>query len=157
MPTHSSYRIDSASRVIRTSPQTIYQAFLDPEALGSWLPPTGMSAHIDVFDARPGGTYQMTLTYEKNHADSGKTSENTDVSKGKFLELVPDTKIVLVGYFDSEDPAFAGEMTQTWYLEAVTEGTKVTIICENVPEGIRKEEHDEGLHSTLENLARFTE
>ncbi|MCH4826295.1 hypothetical protein [Planococcus halocryophilus] len=48
-------------------------------------------------------------------------------------------------------------MIQTWYLETVSEGTRVTLICENVPKGIRKEDHDIGLNSTLENLARFIE
>lgn len=157
MPNRSSYRIDSASRVIKASPNAIYEAFLNPKALSSWLPPKGMSARIDEFDAKQGGVYRLTLTYETDHSNPGKTSENEDVSEGRFLELVPDTKIVLAGKFDSEDPAFFGEMIQTWYLEAVPEGTKVTIICEHVPEGIRKEDHDEGLASSLENLAEFVE
>ncbi|WP_240339687.1 SRPBCC domain-containing protein [Halobacillus ihumii] len=76
---------------------------------------------------------------------------------GKFLELVPDKRIVQSVIFDSDDPAFSGEMRQKWLLEAISEGTKVTIVCENVPEGIRKKDHDEGLKSTLENLASFTE
>ncbi|WP_042148293.1 SRPBCC domain-containing protein [Paucisalibacillus sp. EB02] len=150
-------RIDSASRVILASPQTIYQAFLNPELLVLWLPPKGMSGHIDMFEPRKGGHYCMTLTYELEHSTSGKTSENTDVSRGVFLELVPDKKIVQSVKFDSDNPAFSGEMIQTWYFEAVSEGTKVTIICENVPEGVRKEDHDTGLKSTLENLAIFTE
>lgn len=153
----ASNRIDSASRVIMASPKAIYQAFMDPDILISWLPPKGMSAHIDVFEPREGGAYKLTLTYETDHSNPGKTSDHTDVSQGRFLELVPDTKIVLAGQFDSEDPAFAGEMIQTWYLEAVLEGTKVMIVCEHVPEGIRKEDHDEGLSSTLENLAQFIE
>ncbi|MBT2570065.1 SRPBCC family protein [Planococcus sp. ISL-110] len=153
----SSNRIDSASRVIAASPKTIYQAFMDPAALSSWLPPEGMSAHIDLLEPREGGAYKMTLTYESEHSNLGKTSENTDVSEGTFLELVPNTKIRLSVQFDSEDPTFSGEMIQTWYLEAVLEGTKVTIVCEHVPEGIRKEDHEEGLDSTLENLAQFIE
>ena len=153
----SSYRIDSASRVIAASRQAIYEAFVNPESLVLWLPPEGMSARIDRFDARAGGLYQLTLTYQVDHANPGKTSDNTDVSKGRFLELVPDTKIVLVGEFESEDPAFSGEMVQTWFLEAVAAGTKVTIVNERVPEGIRKEDHDDGLNSTLANLARFVE
>ena len=157
MTNPSSNRIDSASRIIMAPPQTIYQAFMNPEKLVSWLPPKGMSGHIDMFDPREGGIYSMTLTYEIDHANHGKTSDNTDVSQGKFLELVLDKKIVLSIKFDSEDPAFSSEMIQTWYLEVVSEGTKVTIICENVPEGIRKEDHDIGLRSTLENLASFTE
>ncbi|MFC5651153.1 SRPBCC domain-containing protein [Paenibacillus solisilvae] len=59
--------------------------------------------------------------------------------------------------FESEDPVFAGEMIMTWTVAAVPEGTMVTIVCENVPEGIRKEDHDVGLRSTLENLAVYTE
>lgn len=108
----SKKRIDSASRMIKASPQTIYWAFINPEALVSWLPPEGMSGQIDTFDAREGGTYRMVLAYnETNHANLGKSSE----------------------------------------------GTEVTIVCEDVPEGIRQEDHEAGLNSTLENLAVFTE
>lgn len=157
MANPSRNRIDSASKVIKALPRSIYQAYLNPKALASWLPPKGMSGHIDVFDPREGGTYSMTLTYERNQSTPGKTSDHTDVTQGKFLRLDPDKKIVLSIIFESEDPAFASEMIQTWYLEAVPEGTKVTIVCENVPEGIRKEDHDAGLMSTLENLAAYTE
>ncbi|MCM3617728.1 SRPBCC family protein [Sutcliffiella horikoshii] len=150
-------RTDSASRVIMASPQSIYQAFLTPEALVSWLPPKGMSGHIDMFDPREGGYYRMTLTYEMNQSSPGKTSEDTDVFQAKFLELVPDKRIVQSVIFNTEDPAFSGEMIQKWILEEVSEGTHVTIVCENVPEGIQKEDHDTGLSSTLENLAIYTE
>ncbi|EFV76483.1 SRPBCC family protein [Cytobacillus pseudoceanisediminis] len=153
----SDNRTDTASRVIMAEPQTIYQAFLNPKSLVSWLPPKGMSGHIDNFDPREGGTYNMTLTYEEDQPSSGKTSENTDVYQGKFLELVPDKRIVQLVIFVSESPDFTGEMIQKWLLESITEGTRVTIVCENVPKGIRKEDHDLGLKSTLENLAIFVE
>jgi len=150
-------RIDSAEKVIQASPDTIYQAFIHPQSMIQWLPPTGMSGQIDLFEPHKNGRYQFTLTYENSDTNLGKTSKNTDVSKGIFLELVPDQKIIMAGIFDSDDPKFAGEMIQTWYFEAVDEGTKVIIICENVPEGIRKEDHMTGLNSTLNNLANFTE
>lgn len=150
-------RIDSASRVIYASPQFIYQAFLNPQSLVLWLPPKGMSGSINTFDAHKGGDFSMTLTYKLDRSTIGKTSENTDVFQGKFLELVPDKKIVQSVTFDSDNPAFSGDMMQTWYLEAVLEGTKVTVVCENVPGGVRKADHYEGLLSTLENLATFTE
>ena len=151
-------RTDSASRVIRASPRTIYQACLDPEALASWLPPEGMKGHIDVFDPREGGTFRMALAYEgSGHSMFGKTSEHSDVIRGQFLELVPDEQIVQQVGFEADDPAFAGAMTMTWTLAAVPGGTKVTILCENVPVGIRPEDHAAGLRSTLENLAAFTE
>ncbi|CEI83418.1 hypothetical protein J18TS1_30640 [Oceanobacillus oncorhynchi subsp. incaldanensis] len=150
-------RVDTASRVIMASPQTIYQAFINQEALISWLPPKGMSGHVDAFDPRQGGTYRITLTYEMDSAHSGKTTDNTDVTQGRFLELVPNKRIVQSVNFDSGDSLFSGEMIQKWLFEDASEGTKVTVICENVPEGIRKEDHDIGLKSTLENLAVFTE
>jgi uncharacterized protein YndB with AHSA1/START domain len=154
----TSRRIDSASRVIKASPQTIYRAFLDPVALVSWLPPKGMTAEVRGFDPREGGSYRMTLTYdEPDHAAPGKTAEHTDVVQGEFLELDPDRRIVQRVRFESEDPVFGGAMTMTWSLAAVPDGTEVTILCENVPEGIRKEDHDAGLRSTLENLAAYTE
>ncbi|GEN85776.1 SRPBCC domain-containing protein [Oceanobacillus sp. FSL W8-0428] len=153
----SNRRIDSASRLIMASPQTIYQAFVSPKALISWLPPSGMSGHIENFDPKKGGEYRIILMYEMDNLHQGKTTENTDVTQGRFLELVPNERIVQTVNFDSEDPAFSGEMIQKWFFEAVSEGTKVTIVCENVPEGIRKEDHDTGLRSTLKNLAIFTE
>ncbi|PPA71091.1 SRPBCC domain-containing protein [Jeotgalibacillus proteolyticus] len=157
MTNPSSNRIDSASRVIMAEPKTIYRAFMNPEAFIAWLPPKGMSGHVDRFEPYEGGAYSITLIYESDRSFQGKTSENTDVSRGRFLKLVQDRKIVLAGQFDSDDPSFSGEMIQTWYLEALSEGTRVIIVCENVPEGIRKEDHDSGLSSTLENLAAFTE
>jgi uncharacterized protein YndB with AHSA1/START domain len=72
-------RIDSASRVIKASPRTIYQAFLEPETLVSWLPPAGMSGHIYEFDARDGGAYRMSLTYVgTEHSTLGKTYQNVN-------------------------------------------------------------------------------
>jgi uncharacterized protein YndB with AHSA1/START domain len=102
-------RTDSASRAIMASPRTIYQALLDPEALVSWLPPQGMKGHIFMFDPREGGIYRMALTYDGSyHSTPGKTSEHSDVVRGRFLELVPDERIVQQVEFESEDPAFRG-------------------------------------------------
>jgi uncharacterized protein YndB with AHSA1/START domain len=146
------------SRIIKAPRRAIYQAFLDPEALVSWLPPDTMKGHIYEFDAREGGAYRMSLTYlESDHATRGKTSEHTDVVRGRFLKLIPDEQIVQLIEFESEDPAFAGSMTLTWALADVSGGTEVTILCENVPEGIRTSDHEAGMRSTLENLAAFTE
>ncbi len=151
-------RTDVASRVIKASPATLYRAFVDPKALVTWLPPKGMKGHLDAFDPRAGGTYRMVLTYEQaDPSVRGKSSEHSDIVEGRFLELVPDERVVQQFEFESEDPAFAGVMTMTWKLAPVSGGTEVTIVCEDVPEGIRKEDHDEGLRSTLENLAAFTE
>ncbi|WP_207727151.1 SRPBCC domain-containing protein [Anaerosolibacter carboniphilus] len=150
-------RTDTALRIIKASPSAIYQAFMDPKALVLWLPPEGMKGHIDVFEDQVGGTYRMTLTYVGSAHIAGKTSENIDVVQGIFVELVEDKRIVQRIEFESEDPAFSGAMIMTWNLVTVTDGTEVTVVCENVPVGIRQDEHEEGMGSTLENLARFLE
>jgi len=151
-------RTDSASRVIAAPPQVIYEAFLDPDAWIKWLPPKVMRGRMQEFHPHAGGSYRMTLTYDDpNHSAAGKSSDHTDIVRGRFVELVANKRLVQVVEFESEDPAFAGPMTMTWSLVPVAGGTEVTIVCENVPEGIRQEDHDAGLRSTLENLAAFTE
>jgi uncharacterized protein YndB with AHSA1/START domain len=149
-------RTHSASRVIAASPRTIYQAWLDPKALVAWLPPKGMKGQIHAFEPREGGLYRMALTYE-DQSRRGKSTGHSDVVAARFLELVPDERIVQLIEFVSEDPAFAGTMTMTWTLTPVPGGTRVTVQCENVPEGIRQDDHEAGMRSTLENLAAFTE
>ena len=100
----------------------------------------------------------MTLTYDHpEHGNPGKSSEHSDVVEAKFCELVPGQRIVQLVQFDSNDPAFAGEMVMEWAFDRVQDGTKVTIICENVPYGIRKEDHKTGLNASLDNLAAFVE
>lgn len=150
-------RIDTVSRVIDVSPHTLYQAFMDPDSLVQWLPPEGMKGKIDLFEPYIGGRYRLTLTYGEEQEATGKTTENTDVSEGTFVELIPDKKIATAGMFDSDDPDFAGNMVMTWYFEEVLEGTRVTIVAENVPEGIKKDDHIDGLTSSLENLENFVE
>jgi uncharacterized protein YndB with AHSA1/START domain len=151
-------RTDRASRLIKAPPSRVYAAFVDPDALAAWLPPTGMTGKVLAFDPRPGGGYRMALDYDApDHAAPGKTSEHGDVVESRFVELVPGKRIVQAVEFESDDPAFAGVMTMTWSLEAAQGGTRVAIVCENVPAGIRKQDHDVGLRSTLANLARFVE
>jgi uncharacterized protein YndB with AHSA1/START domain len=151
-------RVDAASRVIRATPRQLYQAFIDPNALISWLPPHGMTAQVEQYDPRKGGTYRIVLSYQSpNPLTPGKTSKESDVVRGRFMEIVPDERIVQVVEFESDDQAFAGEMKMTWTFTAVPQGTEVSIVAENVPEGIRPEDHEAGFRSTLDNLAAFIE
>jgi len=94
---------------------------------------------------------------DKNHEVLGKTSKHEDIFHGRFLELIPDERIVELIEFESDDPDFAGEMKITTTLAPVPGGTEVSIRCENVPVGIRPEDHNKGMMSSLENLAEFTE
>lgn len=151
-------RTDQASRIIRASPQVIYRALLDPKAVAIWRPPDGMTGTVLAFDPREGGAFRMAFAYAAgDHAIAGKTSEHVDVFQGWFVELIPDRRVVERVIFETDDPVFAGEMTVTTTLDPVEAGTEVTIRCDDVPDGIRSEDHAVGLASTLANLATFVE
>ena len=154
----TSGRIDSASRLIRADPAAVYQAYVDPLALAQWLAPSGMTCQIDAFDARVGGEYCIVLTYKSSaHSGHGKTTRDADVVRGRFLELVPNRRIVQSVRFASPDPQFADEMRLTWLMQAEPEGTTVSITAEHVPEGIAAADHIAGFTATLANLAAFVE
>ncbi len=151
-------RTHQASRLIHASPQTIYQAFMSPEAVAAWRPPEGMQARFFEFDPREGGAFRMALEYENDAHDlPGKTSEHADIVRGRFGALEADRQIVEMVEFESDDTAFAGTMRVTTILEPVEGGTLVTIRCDDVPAGITESDHHAGMTSSLEKLARFTE
>ena len=148
-------RIDTASRIIAAPPEAIYRAFVDRDALLAWLPPEGMTGEMLEFEPRPGGAFRMALHYSV--PGPGKTTEDTDMVESEFAELVPGHRVVQLVRFRSDDPAFAGTMRMVWDLEPADGGTRVIILAEDVPPGISKEDHDTGLRSSLENLARYVE
>ena len=146
------------SKTIKASREALYRAFTDPAALTVWLPPGEMTSEIYSFDARVGGGYRMSLFYPPSEPVSrGKTSENEDNLTSRFVELDPPNSIVQAITFNSTDPAFSGEMTMVVTFEAEDAGTKVTIVCENLPPGIRPEDNEAGCRSSLEKLARYVE
>ncbi len=152
----SRHRIDRAALEIGATPEELYAAFADPAKLMEWLPPGSMTGRALEYDFRQGGRYRIALTYdEAAPASVGKTEGRTDVSTGRFLTLEPGRRIIQSVEFESTDAAFAGEMRITWLFEPTSAGTKVTITAENVPAGISQADHDAGLRSSLENLARF--
>jgi uncharacterized protein YndB with AHSA1/START domain len=150
-------RTDTASRVIAAPPETVYAALVDPEALTDWLPPDGMSGRFERFDARPGGSYRLVLTYADASAGRGKSTANSDVVQVRFVDLTPGVRLVQAVDFVSDDPANAGTMTMTWELTAVDAKTRVDIRADDVPAGISAEDHAAGLASSLANLARYLE
>ncbi|HEX8526343.1 SRPBCC domain-containing protein, partial [Allosphingosinicella sp.] len=148
-------RIDRATRLISAAPSKLAEAFAAPDSFMAWLPPAGMTGRALEYDYREGGRYRIELTYAAGGA--GKSSANTDISTGRFLALEPGRRIVMSVEFDSADPAFAGTMVMTWSLDSVSDGTKVTVSAADVPSGIAAADHEAGLASSLENLARFVE
>lgn len=123
----------------------------------TWLPPQGMTGHMLNFAFREGGAYRMRLIYNESQNVAGKTSANADEVEVRFVKLVEGERIEQAVTFNSEESAFSGEMRITWVLEPLPDGTLVTVRCENVPPGIRPEDHQAGLISTLNNLASFAE
>ena len=136
----------------------VYQAFLDPVAVAAWMAPDTMRLHMHAFDARAGGQFRISLRYSQpEDAGRGKTSGDTDTYHGRFVELVPNEKIVEAIEFETLDPAFAGEMTMTVTLAEVAGGTEVNLRYENVPVGIRLEDNEAGTRSSLQKLAALLE
>ncbi|WP_240898799.1 SRPBCC domain-containing protein [Kocuria sediminis] len=82
-------RTDTASRVVPAFPERVYAALIDLDALTTWLPPTGMTARFDRFDARPGGSYRMVLTDDDLTGTPGKTTAASDVVEARFVEPIP--------------------------------------------------------------------
>lgn len=150
-------RTDTASRVIGAPPETVYAALVDREALTAWLPPDGMSGRFDRFDAQPGGSYRLVLTYEDVSTARGKASADSDIVEVRFVDLVPGMRLVQAVDFVSDDPANAGTMTMTWELTPTDAGTRVDIRADDVPAGISAEDHAAGLASSLANLAQYLE
>jgi uncharacterized protein YndB with AHSA1/START domain len=148
-------RVDRASRLIKATPQAIYRAHLDPEAIATWRPPKGMTAEIHAFEPYEGGLYRMAFVYLGD--GQGKTSEKADVFEGRFVELTPDQRIVERVAFESSDPRFAGTMTITTTLTPEGEATRVDVAISDVPPGITPQDHQAGMDSSLANLAAYVE
>jgi uncharacterized protein YndB with AHSA1/START domain len=148
-------RTDVASRVIAAPRDCVYAALVDPEALLTWLPPNGMTARFERFDARPGGSYRMVLTYADASAAPGKATPGSDIVEARFLDIVPGKRVVQAVDFVSDDQAYAGTMTMTWEVATAEAGTRIEIRAENVPDGISAADHAAGLSSSLANLAAY--
>jgi uncharacterized protein YndB with AHSA1/START domain len=160
-------RLDRSVRDVVAAPDAVYAAFVDAEALASWLPPTGMTGELSDLDAREGGGFTMALTYSDDGdgggggggggGGRGKTTADTDVTRVEITELEPGRRVVWAVEFDSDDPAHAGRMTMTWTLTPQDDGTRVAIDATDVPPGIDPESHQQGLDASLANLTAYVE
>ena len=150
-------RTDRASRVVAAPAERVFAALVDREALTRWLPPEGMVGRFERFDPRPGGSYRLVLTYREGGPAHGKATADSDVVEVRFVEIVPDSRVVQTVDFVSDDPVFAGTMTMTWEVTAVDGGTRVDITAAGVPDGISAADHAAGMASSLANLADYLE
>ena len=134
-------------RVLRTSPEKAYRAFLDPDAMVKWLPPHGFTGKVHHLDARIGGTYRMSFT--------NFTSGHSHAFGGEYLELVPFERIRHTDTFD--DPNLPGQMQTTLSLRQVSCGTELTVVQEGIPEVIPPEACYLGWQESLTLLAQLIE
>lgn len=116
-----------------------------------------MQAKIFHFDARVGGGYKMAFIYPEEQRIRGKSTNDADIFEGRFVELVPDEKIVEAVIFQTDNPDYAGTMIITTTLKPIADSTKVTIVATNVPAGISEANHRAGMASSFKNLASFIE
>jgi uncharacterized protein YndB with AHSA1/START domain len=139
------------------APRTnVYRAIVDARAVATWMVPVGMTSHVQEFDAREGGSFRITLTYDQP-TGTGKTTAHADTYHGRFVRLVPDEQVVQVIEFETADPALRGEMTLTFLLTDAGGGTHVLAVHDNLPAGLSLADNETGVRMALDNLAAFVE
>jgi uncharacterized protein YndB with AHSA1/START domain len=146
----------SVSRRIRAPRAVVYRALLDAEDVRRWMVPDGMTSEVHAFDPREGGGFRISLTYE-TPTGTGKTTARTDSYHGRFVRLVPDTEVVQVVEFETDDPQMAGEMTITYRLIDADGGTELVGVHENVPPGVTPADNELGWRMSTDKLARLVE
>ncbi len=134
-------------RVLRSPPERVYRAFLDPEAMAKWSPPHGFTGKVHEIDVRVGGGYRMSFT----NFGTGKSHS----FGGRYTELTPHSRIRYTDAFD--DPNLPGEMQVTISLRAVACGTELEIVQEGLPPVIPVEFCYLGWQESLALLAHVVE
>ena len=134
-------------RVLRATPERIYRAFLDADAMAKWLPPNGFTGKVHHLDAKVGGTYKMSFT--------NFTTGQSHSFGGEYLELVPFERICHTDKFD--DPNLPGAMKTTISLKAVSFGTELNVVQEGIPGAIPPEACYLGWQESLALLAKLVE
>ena len=134
-------------RVLRATPEKVYRAFLDADAMAKWLPPNGFTGKVHHLDVKVGGTYKMSFT----NFSTGRSHS----FGGEYLELVPPERIRHTDRFD--DPNLPGEMRTTISLKKVSCGTELNIVQERLPDVIPPEACCLGWQESLTLLAKLVE
>jgi uncharacterized protein YndB with AHSA1/START domain len=134
-------------RVFKTTPERLYKAFTQPEALVKWMPPHGFTAKVHAMDLRKGGTYRMSFT--------NLTTGSSHAFGGEYLEVVPNQRLRHTDRFD--DPNLPGTMTVTVEIKKVMVGAELDIVQEGVPDVIPAEACYLGWGESLELLKLLVE
>jgi uncharacterized protein YndB with AHSA1/START domain len=141
---------------IRAPRAQVYRALLDANAVQQWMVPDGMTSEVHAFDAREGGTFRISLTYDAE-TGTGKSSAHTDTHHGRFVKLVPDEQVVEVVEFETADPAMRGEMRIEMTLRDADGGTELIAVHEDLPPGLSPADNELGWRLSLAKLAALVE
>ena len=144
------------SHHVSASRPAVYRALLDPDAIARWRVPAGMSSYVLEFDAREGGSFRVSLTYDAPDG-TGKSAPHTDTYHGHFLKLVPNEQLVEVLEFETADPALQGTMTMTTTLTDADGRTEVLVVHDGIPDGVPAADNETGTRMALANLAQLVE
>jgi len=134
-------------RVLRATPDRVYRAFIDPDAMVKWLPPNGFTAKMHAMDARVGGSYKMSFT--------NFTTGQSHSFGGTFVELKPGALLRYTDTFD--DPNLPGEMVTSVTIAAVSCGVELRVVQEGIPAMIPVEQCYLGWQESLTLLAKLVE
>lgn len=134
----------------------VYRALLEAADVASWMVPDGMTSRVHEYDARVGGRFRVSLTYDAP-TGTGKTTAHTDTYHGRFVELVPDARVVEVLEFETADPAMRGEQTITFELADVDGATELVAVHDRLPPGLSPADNELGWSMSLDKLAALVE
>ena len=118
--------------------------------------PTGMTSKVHAFDAREGGSFRISLTYDAP-TGTGKTTAHTDTYQARFVKLVKNEEVVEVVEFETTNPALRGEMTITISLADAAGSTDVLAVHDGLPRSLPTAENEAGRRSSLAKLAALVE
>ena len=135
---------------------SVYRALVDAGAVATWMVPDGMTSRVHEFDAREGGRFRISLTYDAPGA-AGKTTAQTDTFHGRFVKLVPNERVSYVVEFETADPALRGKMSVTFALADADGGTEIAAVHDGLPPGVSPSDNETGWRMSLSKLAALVE
>ena len=155
-PYHASMTSTRVTRHIKAPRALVYAALLDARSVAQWKVPDGMTCQVHELDAREGGAFRISLTYDQP-TGTGKTTSHTDTYHGRFEKLVPNEHVVEVDEFETADPDLRGEMTITITLADADGGMELVAVHDGLPPGLSPADNELGWRMSLAKLAALVE
>lgn len=149
----------SATRVtqfIAAPRAAVYRALVDAASVREWMVPDGMTSVVHEFEPRVGGPIRISLTYDEP-TGAGKTTVHTDTWRGRFVELVPDERVVHSVEFETDDPGMKGAMTVAMSISDRDGGSELVAVHDSLPSALSPADNELGWRLSLAKLARLVE